>query len=101
MPIRRYAFELRERVIGGVEAGFAGRVVKDLDALAQDVRQRFLRISELIEEHGLSAMRGPHVKHLKGKLWEMRMKGRDGSARAIYSARSTKEHPPSGLGPSC
>jgi hypothetical protein len=26
VPIRRYAFELRERVIGGVEAGFAGRV---------------------------------------------------------------------------
>jgi AcrR family transcriptional regulator len=26
VPIRRYAFELRERVIGGVEAGFAGCV---------------------------------------------------------------------------
>ena len=24
------------------------------------------------------------VKHLEGKLWEMRMKGRDGIARAIY-----------------
>ncbi len=60
------------------------RVVKELDALAQDVRQRFLRILELIEEHGLSAMREPHVKHLEGKLWEMRMKGRDGIARAIY-----------------
>jgi phage-related protein len=60
------------------------RVVKELDTLAQDVRQRFLRISELIEQHGLSAMREPHVKHLAGKLWEMRMKGRDGIARAIY-----------------
>ena len=58
------------------------RVVKELDALAQDVRQRFLRISELIEEHGLAAMREPHVK--QGKLWEMRMKGRDGITRAIY-----------------
>ena len=29
-------------------------------------------------------MREPHVKHLEGKLWEMRMKGRDGIARAIY-----------------
>jgi phage-related protein len=26
----------------------------------------------------------PHVKHLRGKLWEMRMKGRDGIGRAIY-----------------
>jgi len=25
-----------------------------------------------------------YVKNLEGKLWEMRMKGRDGIARAIY-----------------
>lgn len=61
-----------------------GRVEKELDALAQDVRQRFLRIVELIERHGLAAMHEPYVKHLEGKLWEMRMKGRDGIARAIY-----------------
>jgi len=29
-------------------------------------------------------MRGPHVKPLRDKLWEMRMSGRDGIARAIY-----------------
>ena len=29
-------------------------------------------------------MHEPHVKHLEGKLLEMRMKGRDGIARAIY-----------------
>jgi phage-related protein len=60
------------------------RVVKELDALAQDVRQRFLRIAQLIEEHGLASMHEPYVKHLEGKLWEMRMKGKDGIARAIY-----------------
>ncbi|MEY4582439.1 MAG: hypothetical protein RL701_7142 [Pseudomonadota bacterium] len=59
-------------------------VERELGALAQDIRQRFLRISELIEAHGIAAMREPHVKHLEGKLWEMRMKGRDGIARAIY-----------------
>ena len=31
-------------------------------------------------------MREPYVKHLEGKLWEMRMKGRDGIARALYVA---------------
>ena len=46
--------------------------------------KRFLRIAELIEQHGVMAMHEPHVKHLDGKLWEMRMKGRDGIARAIY-----------------
>lgn len=60
------------------------RVMRELDALDQDLRQRFLRIAELIEEHGIAAMHEPHVKHLEGKLWEMRMKGRDGIARAIY-----------------
>jgi phage-related protein len=60
------------------------RVVKELDALAPDVRQRFLRIAELIEQHGMAAMHEPYVKHLEGKLWEMRMKGKDGIARAIY-----------------
>jgi phage-related protein len=60
------------------------RVIGELDALAPDIRQRFLRIAELIEQHGLSAMHEPYVKHLKDKLWEMRMKGKDGIARAIY-----------------
>jgi phage-related protein len=28
-------------------------------------------------------MREPYVKHLDGPLWEMRMKGRNGIARAV------------------
>jgi phage-related protein len=58
--------------------------VRELDELAPNIRQRFLRVAELIQQHGLAAMREPHVKHLEGKLWEMRMKGKDGIARAIY-----------------
>jgi phage-related protein len=60
------------------------RVERELDELAADVRQRFLRIAELIERHGPAGVHEPYVKHLDGKLWEMRMKGRDGIARAIY-----------------
>ncbi len=33
---------------------------------------------------GLDRIGQPHVKHLAGKLWEMRLSGRDGIARAIY-----------------
>jgi phage-related protein len=29
-------------------------------------------------------VREPYVKHLEGPLWEMRMKGKSGIARAIY-----------------
>jgi phage-related protein len=66
------------------------RVERELDALAADIRQRFLRIVELIELHGVAAMHEPHVKHLEGKLWEMRMKGKDGIARAIYVTAERK-----------
>lgn len=60
------------------------RVRDELEALPADMRARFRRIVELIQGHGLERMREPHVKHLEGPLWEMRMKGRDGISRAIY-----------------
>ena len=60
------------------------RVRDELEALPFDMRARFRRIAELIQVHGLEAMREPHVKRLEGPLWEMRMKGRDGISRAIY-----------------
>jgi phage-related protein len=56
----------------------------ELEALPADVRARFDYITRLIEEFGLERVREPHVKHLHGPLWEMRMKGRDGISRAIY-----------------
>jgi phage-related protein len=42
----------------------------------------------MIEQLGLAAMREPYVKHLERSLWEMRMIGRDGIARAIYVTAS-------------
>jgi phage-related protein len=60
----------------------------EMDALPEDIRARFQRIVELIKSKGLSEMREPYVKHLEGKLWEMRMKGRDGIARSIYITAS-------------
>ena len=31
-------------------------------------------------------MGAPHVRHLTGPLWEMRLNGREGIARALYVA---------------
>jgi phage-related protein len=56
----------------------------ELEALPVDMRARFVHISRLFEEFGIERIRAPHVKHLHGPLWEMRMKGRDGISRAIY-----------------
>ncbi len=57
---------------------------REIDALPADMRARFVRIAEMLEALGPHQIREPHVKHLKDKLWEMRLKGRDGIARAIY-----------------
>ena len=59
-------------------------VQSSLDALPLDIRASFQRIVELIQSHGLERVREPYVKHLEGPLWEMRMKGRAGIARAAY-----------------
>jgi Phage-related protein len=48
------------------------------------MRARFIHISRLIEEFGLERVREPHVKHLQGALWEMRLTGKDGISRALY-----------------
>ena len=60
------------------------RVRDELEALPADMKARFRRIVELIQDHGLERIREPHVKHLEGPLWEMRMKGQGGISRAIY-----------------
>jgi phage-related protein len=60
----------------------------ELRAMPADIRARFLRVAELLETFGPHAVGMPHVRHLDGKLWEMRMKGRDGIDRAIYVART-------------
>ncbi len=60
------------------------RVKAALDALPNDIRARFQRIVQLIQSHGLEQVREPYVRHLEGAVWEMRMKGKDGIARAAY-----------------
>lgn len=60
------------------------RVRNEIEALPIDMRARFRRIVELIQVHGLERMGEPHVKHVEGSFWEMRMKGKDGISRALY-----------------
>lgn len=59
-------------------------VNQELEALPSDVRARFVRVVDLIESVGLERVGHPHVRHLRGPLWEIRLSGRDGIARALY-----------------
>jgi phage-related protein len=56
----------------------------ELAALPSDMRARLVRIAELIEAVGLPRVREPHVKHVRGPIWEIRLKGQAGIARALY-----------------
>lgn len=59
---------------------------QELKALAPDLQARFVRIAELLEAFGPQHVGLPHIRPLENKLWEMRMIGRDGIARALYAA---------------
>jgi phage-related protein len=58
----------------------------ELLALPTDMQARFLRIAEMLEDFGPQRVGLPHIRPLENKLWEMRMAGRDGIARAVYVA---------------
>lgn len=61
-------------------------VDSEIATMPADMQAAFLRLAERIEAVGLEHIREPHVKHLRGKLWEMRFGGRDGIGRAVYIA---------------
>jgi phage-related protein len=48
------------------------------------MRARFERVVFLIQTFGLERVHEPQIKHLDGSLWEIRMTGRDGIARAVF-----------------
>ena len=56
----------------------------EIEALPVKLRARLVRLMESIENIGLEMLSEPHVKHLDGKLWELRAKAPGGIARGIY-----------------
>ena len=60
---------------------------EELRNLAEGQRAHFMHVRALIQSQGLERVRYPHVEHLDGPLWEMRLKGASGIARALYVTR--------------
>ncbi|MGC4084445.1 MAG: type II toxin-antitoxin system RelE/ParE family toxin [Vicinamibacterales bacterium] len=56
----------------------------ELAELPADMRARLVRLSELVASVGLPNVKEPHVRHVRGPLWEIRLKGKAGIARALY-----------------
>ena len=67
---------------------FGPAVDAEIEALPVSLRARLLRLVEMLEAIGLERMREPHVKHVEGKLWELRAKAAEGIARGLYVAVS-------------
>ena len=56
----------------------------EIEALPVALRARLVRLLETVENVGLEALREPHVRHLEVKLWELRVRAKEGNARGIY-----------------
>jgi phage-related protein len=59
-------------------------VKAELDGLPADTRASFERIVQLVQAVGLERVHEPYIKHIEGRIWEMRLRGREGIARALY-----------------
>ena len=59
---------------------------RELQTIPADMQARFLHIGEMLVDLGPQRVGLPHIRPLESKLWEMRMTGRDGIARAVYVA---------------
>ena len=70
--------------MGWVFAFLNEEVRGELEIQPRDVRASFERIVRLVEAVGLERVHEPYIRHLDGRLWEMRLRGKDGIARAIY-----------------
>jgi len=60
-------------------------VDQEFQKLPKEFQAKFMHLAALIEEFGLNQIGEPYVKHLEGKLWEMRIKTvSSGQGRGIY-----------------
>lgn len=62
---------------------FSERVRSDVLALPPGIRADYLRLSELMAEHGAD-LRMPHSRAMGGGLFELRPKGIEGIGRVFY-----------------
>ena len=83
--LRRYHIWYSKTMAWSVET-LNDTVDAELTGLPVDMRARFVRIAELIEAVGLPNVREPHVRHVRGPVWEIRLKGASGITRALYVA---------------
>lgn len=61
-------------------------VEAEYDVLPIEVKAKTVHISNLIREFGLPNIGMPYVKHVQGKIWEIRAAGKSEQGRCLYVA---------------
>ncbi len=56
----------------------------EIEGLPLSLQARLIRLMEMVEQVGLEQMHEPHIKHIEGKIWELRAKASEGIARGLY-----------------
>jgi phage-related protein len=56
----------------------------EIRSLPDDLKAYLVQVIELIETEGPQDLPPKLVRHIEGKLWELRLKAKSGIARALY-----------------
>lgn len=62
----------------------------EFDGLPREIKAKIVRISQLIENVGVFSVKEPYVRHLQGKIWEIRAAGKETVARSLYTTVAGK-----------
>jgi len=62
----------------------------EFDGLPIEIKAKIIRISQLIEQVGVFSVKEPYVRHLQGKIWEIRASGKEKVARTLYTTVTGK-----------
>ena len=58
--------------------------IPEIRSLPEDLKARLLQVIDMIVTDGPHDLPPNLVRHIDGKLWELRLKARSGIARALY-----------------
>ena len=66
---------------------FAGkRVEKEFTKLKPSLQGAFLELLDIVRQSGPQRLEADERKHIRGKIWEFRVSGPDGIARALHAS---------------
>ncbi len=59
-------------------------VEDEFHGLPKDIKAKFSHVITMIEDLGLPTLTEPYVKHIEGRIWEIRVKSKSGHGRGLY-----------------